>query len=142
MARTADVWRSMVDGFLLVNLVDFDTVYGHRRDPEGYARALVEFDSWLAGFLRECRAEDLVIITADHGNDPTFRGTDHTRETVPLLVAHGETGVALGLRETFADVGASVAEFFGVRWPVGASFMRELRRGAGQASLAPQAARA
>ncbi len=124
MQRIAELWRDMGAGLVFANLVDFDTVHGHRRDPEGYARALAEFDTWLGGFLPECRTDDLVIITADHGNDPTFHGTDHTREEVPLLVLHGARCGALGTRESFADVAATLAEFFSIgSWRTGASFL-------------------
>ncbi|MBX6741471.1 MAG: phosphopentomutase [Acetobacteraceae bacterium] len=124
MRITEAVWRDTELGLVFTNLVDFDTVYGHRRDPRGYARALREFDDWLGGFLPACKAEDLVIITADHGNDPTFRGTDHTREEVPLLVLHKSRCDALGTRESFADVAVTLAEFFGLPpWPTGASFL-------------------
>ncbi|MBX6740469.1 MAG: phosphopentomutase [Acetobacteraceae bacterium] len=124
MRITEAVWRDTESGLVFTNLVDFDTLYGHRRDPQGYARALREFDDWLGGFLPACKAEDLVIITADHGNDPTFRGTDHTREEVPLLVLHKSRRDALGTRESFADIATTLAEFFGLPpWPTGASFL-------------------
>ncbi|CAN5591702.1 phosphopentomutase [soil metagenome] len=83
--RISELWAERRSGFIFANLVDFDMLFGHRRDVAGYARALQEFDIWLGEFLEEVTPEDLVIITADHGNDPTFRGTDHTREQVPLL---------------------------------------------------------
>lgn len=124
MRRTAEVWHETAQGLIFTNLVDFDTVHGHRRDPEGYARALEAFDTWLGGFLPGCRDDDLVIITADHGNDPTFRGTDHTREEVPLLVLHRGRSGPLGTRESFADVAATLAAFFRLDpWPAGASFL-------------------
>jgi phosphopentomutase len=124
MARTAETWPAVEAGLVFTNLVDFDTIFGHRRDVAGYAAALAEFDAWLAGFLPLCRAEDLVILTADHGNDPTFRGTDHTREEVPLLALHRGRSDALGTREGFSDVAATLAEFFGVRARVpGRSFL-------------------
>ncbi len=104
------LWNEGGPGFLFANLVDFDTLYGHRRDVTGYARALEEFDAWLDGFLPRIGSDDLVLITADHGNDPTWRGTDHTRERVPVLIP-GKPGV-LGLRETFADVAATIAAHF------------------------------
>jgi phosphopentomutase len=88
-------------------------LFGHRRDAAGYARALQEFDAWLGGFLPQIKPDDLVIITADHGNDPTFHGTDHTREQVPLFVLHQNETRDLGTRETLADVAATLAEFFG-----------------------------
>lgn len=96
------------------NLVDFDSLYGHRRDPPGYARALVGFDTWFGELAPRLDAEALLIITADHGNDPTWRGTDHTRERVPLLVKMPGGPRSLGVRDTFADVAASLAEWFGV----------------------------
>ncbi len=88
MERIAELWETATDGLLFANLVDFDMLYGHRRDVTGYATALREFDNWLGDFLPRILPNDLVIITADHGNDPTFRGTDHTREEVPLFVLH------------------------------------------------------
>ena len=111
------------------NLVDFDMLYGHRRDPQGYAGALIEFDSWLGEFLPmfqgSAAAEDsLLIITADHGNDPAWPGTDHTRERVPLLVGGQFAPGCLGVRESFADIAASLAEFFGAPpWQTGQSFL-------------------
>jgi phosphopentomutase len=112
------------DGLLFANLVDFDMHFGHRRDVPGYAGALRAFDPWLPSFLAKVEKEDLVIITADHGNDPTFAGTDHTREEVPLLVLHGGHAHALGVRHTFADVAASLAAFFRLpAWAVGKSFL-------------------
>jgi phosphopentomutase len=124
MRLTQMVWRGTEAGLVFTNLVDFDTVYGHRRDAAGYAGALLEFDAWLGGFLPDCGEDDLLIITADHGNDPTFRGTDHTREEVPLIVLHKSRRDALGTREGFADIAASLAEFFGVGpWRTGVSFL-------------------
>ncbi|MGE5608136.1 MAG: phosphopentomutase [Bacillota bacterium] len=114
MVKTQRVWNETEAGLVFVNFVDFDTLYGHRRDPGGYAEALVQFDRWVGEFLRSCSDEDLVIITADHGNDPTFRGTDHTREDVPVMVRYrGQVG-DLGCRATFADVAATLAGYFGV----------------------------
>jgi len=104
-------------GLVFANLVDFDTVYGHRNDPPGYARNLERFDARLSRLLPKLAPRDLLVITADHGNDPTTPGTDHSREYVPLLVA-GErvrAGVDLGVRSTFADLGQTLAELFGVR---------------------------
>ena len=112
-------------GFIFVNLVDFDMLYGHRRDPAGYARALGEFDSWLPKLRAAMGPRDLAILSSDHGNDPCAPGTDHTREHVPLLAfgpARAE-GQDLGVRKTFADIGATVAEAFGVEpTPHGESF--------------------
>jgi phosphopentomutase len=109
---------------IFANLVDFDSVYGHRRDPGGYANALEELDHWLGNFIDKITPQDLVIITADHGNDPTFRGTDHTCEQVPLFVLHNRESRDLGTRSTYADVAASLAEFFALpeRWAVGTAF--------------------
>ncbi len=125
MERISTLWSQLNNGLVFANLVDFDMLFGHRRDVAGYAQALREFDSWLGTFVGQITSEDLVIITADHGNDPTFRGTDHTREEVPLFVLHGGESRDLGTRATFADVAASLAEFFGLTsgWPVGTSFL-------------------
>lgn len=115
------------DGLLFANLVDFDTKYGHRNDVAGYAAALAEFDAAIARFLEMLRPGEPLFITADHGTDPTTPGTDHSREHVPLLVVGAGRGVDLGLRETFADVGATLAEFFGMQQPaVGRSFLDEV----------------
>ncbi|SMC58477.1 phosphopentomutase [Sporomusa malonica] len=109
--------QSMPDGLIMANLVDFDSVYGHRNDAIGYARALEEFDSALAVFKSKLTNSDLLIITADHGCDPTVQGTDHTREYVPLLAYHhglaqSQMAVNLGVRGTFADIGATIAANF------------------------------
>jgi phosphopentomutase len=103
-------------GLLFVNLVDFDTVYGHRNDTAGYAANLERFDARLGALLPRLRPGDLLVVTADHGNDPTTPSTDHSREYVPLLVAGARVrrGVDLGTRPTFADLGQTVAELFGV----------------------------
>jgi phosphopentomutase len=120
------LWSTTSRGLIFCNLVDFDMMYGHRRDVAGYAMALSEFDEWLGPLIDKIAAEDLVIITADHGNDPTFRGTDHTREQVPLFVMHQRQSRDLGTRSTYADVAASLADFFQLAepWPVGTSFIR------------------
>ncbi|WP_088187254.1 phosphopentomutase [Desulfosporosinus sp. FKA] len=118
------------DGLIMTNLVDFDMVYGHRNNVEGYAQALKDFDQRLPELVALLRPDDLLVITADHGCDPTFPGTDHTREYVPLLV-YGQSvkhGVNLGVRSTFADLGATVAEYLGLDpLPVGKSFLAEIR---------------
>lgn len=116
-------------GLSFVNLVDFDAKYGHRRDPQGYGRALMEFDARIPELLAALGEEDLLIITADHGNDPVHHGTDHTREYVPLLVYHRNIRQAtnLGVRGTFADVGATIADNFGVTLPeIGSSFLAKI----------------
>lgn len=112
-------------GFIFANFIDFDMHYGHRRDPRGYADCLKQTDAWLSDFLPTLGAEDLLIVTADHGNDPTWKGSDHTREIVPLLVyQRGVAGHFLGLREGFFDVAQSVASKFGIApLPRGTSFL-------------------
>jgi phosphopentomutase len=117
-------------GLVFANLVDFDTMYGHRNDPAGFARALEQFDARLGEILAPLRSDEILMITADHGNDPTTPGTDHTREHTPLLVAGPRVrrGADLGLRSTFADVGATIADLFGVGpTPGGTSFLEEIR---------------
>ncbi|RIV19616.1 phosphopentomutase [Alicyclobacillaceae bacterium I2511] len=113
-------------GLIYINLVDFDMLYGHRNNPQGFARAIEAFDQRLPEILQCLGNEDVLCITADHGCDPTTPGTDHTREWVPLLVWRPQmnNGVSLGERATFADIGASVAEFFNVPAPsAGVSFL-------------------
>ena len=118
-------------GLIFTNLVDFDAQYGHRNDVEGYALNLERFDARLAALLPRLRGEDLLVITADHGNDPTTPSTDHAREYVPLLVtgARVRAGVDLGTRKTFADLGQTLAELFGVG-PIahGTSFLPEITK--------------
>jgi phosphopentomutase len=109
-----DALGRVESGLIFANLVDFDASYGHRRDPEGMAANIQRFDERLPELLDALTAEDFMIITADHGNDPTFRGTDHTRERVPLLVMGSGDPRDLGIRESFSDVGASVAAWLGV----------------------------
>ena len=104
-----------MDGLIIANLIDFDMLYGHRRDANGYARALEATDRFFENFITTLNGNDLLVITADHGNDPTFRGTDHTREYVPLLVYRpGEIGRSLGIRKGFYDVAQSLAAWFGI----------------------------
>lgn len=122
--------RGSGEGLVFANLVDFDQLYGHRNDAAGFARALEEYDESMGEFLSHLRADELCIVTADHGNDPTTASTDHAREYVPLLAAgpRVRAGVDLGTRETFADVGATLAAMFGVGpLPAGTSFLREIR---------------
>ena len=113
-------------GFAFVNLVDFDMVYGHRRDIDGYAAATAAFDTWLGDFRAKMRPDDLLLITGDHGCDPGFTGTDHTREYTPLLAAGDAVRPGnLGTRTTFADIGATVADIFGVPNPNAGESMKE-----------------
>ncbi|ULG71729.1 phosphopentomutase [Macrococcus brunensis] len=117
------------EGLSFLNLVDFDALFGHRRDKEGYANALKEFDERLGELLLELRQDDLLIITADHGNDPTAPGTDHTREYVPLLMYSPKfkRGRELAGHSTFASIGATIADNFGVNLPkFGQSYLGEL----------------
>jgi phosphopentomutase len=99
---------------IFTNLVDFDSLYGHRRDPAGYAAALIDFDRWFGTLTPKLRDDQLLILTADHGNDPTWTGTDHTRERVPLLVRGAGISRDPGCRDTFADVAATLAKWFGI----------------------------
>ncbi len=118
METTIEIAKRDFNGLCFVNLVDFDALYGHRRDPIGYANCLEEFDTQLKVLLPLIKEEDLLIICADHGNDPIHTGTDHTRENVPLIVynkiLHGKD---LGIRKSFADVGATIAKNFDVQMP-------------------------
>lgn len=115
-------------GFVFVNVIEFDQTWGHRNDVAGFHEGLKELDAWLPRLLKRLRAEDLVMLTADHGNDPTTPSTDHSREVVPVLVLGPKVKpVALGTRRTFADMGQTVAEFFGVTpLAAGTSFLREI----------------
>ncbi len=125
-----DFARRPGEGLVFANLVDFDQAYGHRNDPKGFARALEEFDGCLAELLGRLRSDEVCMVTADHGNDPTTPGTDHAREYTPLLVAgpRVKPAVDLGTRETFADIGCTIADMHGVTRPVvGTSFVREVR---------------
>src|SRR5215211_6596359 len=115
-------------GLIFSNLVDFDMLYGHRRDTEGYAKALEHFDSRLPEIETAMRDDDLMMITADHGNDPTFPGSDHTREYAPLLVfgKSARPGINLGTRDSLADIGQTIAENFGLHLAAGESFLQAL----------------
>ena len=117
------------EGLCFVNLVDFDMVFGHRRNIDGYANALTEFDTWLGKFLPKLREDDILMITADHGCDPAYTATtDHTREYVPLLVLGKQVKpVNLGTRVGFADIAATVTELLGVEYnTTGVSFAKEI----------------
>ena len=129
MEHTTNFAKKDFRGLCFVNLVDFDMVYGHRRDIDGYAGALTEFDSWLGQFLPTLGEEDLVMITADHGCDPAYTATtDHTREFVPLLIlGKAVKNVNLGTRKSFADIAATVTELLGVDYDTpGVSFAKEI----------------
>jgi phosphopentomutase len=129
MGRVAEQLAAVDRGFIFTNLVDFDAQYGHRNDVAGYARNLERFDARLAGILPLLRPDDCLVVTADHGNDPTTASTDHAREYVPLLVtgARVRPGTDLGTRPTFADLGQTIAENFGVgRLAHGTSFLSEI----------------
>lgn len=118
--------QSFARGFMMVNLVEFDSLYGHRRNVEGYKRAIEDFDYQLGGLLDLLKDDDLLLITADHGNDPTWKGTDHTREMVPLLAYSPSMShsVALGDRHSFADIGETVLQNFRLPlWHIGKSFL-------------------
>lgn len=122
--------NSDFNGLLFANLVDFDMNFGHRRDPIGYGKALEEFDTRLPEILEALREDDLLIITADHGNDPTQPGTDHTREYIPLIVYSKalEQNIDLKIRSSFADIGATIADNFDVEMPkIGESFLELLK---------------
>ncbi|WP_431029611.1 phosphopentomutase [Lysinibacillus sp. LZ02] len=130
MDRLNEIVRRDFHGLSFLNLVDFDASFGHRRDPIGYGEALEEFDRRLPEVMEAMSEDELLIITADHGNDPTFPGTDHTREYVPLIVysSRFEAGGPLPLRQTFADIGATVAENFDLKRPAfGTSFLANLK---------------
>ena len=131
MEQTVEIAKRDFHGLCFTNLVDFDALWGHRRNPQGYAREIEKFDVGLGNFLEVMRPDDLLIITADHGNDPTYTGTDHTREYVPFLAyspgmkQHG----ALQGSDTFAVIGATIADNFGVKMPegtIGSSILKEL----------------
>ncbi|GIW72601.1 MAG: phosphopentomutase [Planctomycetota bacterium] len=128
LARLHEAAAEANEALVFANLVDFDALYGHRNDPKGYARALEEADAGIAALLPRLAAGDLLVITADHGNDPTTPSTDHSREMVPLLVwARGIEPVDVGTRPSFADLGQTIADNFGLRVPHGRSFLELLR---------------
>ena len=132
MQQTIEVCKKDFHGLCFVNLVDFDALWGHRRNPEGYGHEIEKFDKGLGTLMKEMREDDLLILTADHGNDPTYTGTDHTREYVPFLAYSPkmkETG-AMENQNTFAVIGTSVAENFGVEMPegtIGKSILEQLK---------------
>ena len=132
MQQTIEVCKKDFHGLCFVNLVDFDALWGHRRNPEGYGHEIEKFDKGLGTLMKKMREDDLLILTADHGNDPTYTGTDHTREYVPFLAYSPkmkETG-AMENQNTFAVIGTSVAENFGVEMPegtIGKSILEQLK---------------
>lgn len=129
MDHVDEVMKQDFNGFCFTNLVDFDAMYGHRRNPKGFGQALMDFDKRLGTVLKEMKPDDLLMITADHGNDPGFRGTDHTRENVPLLAyspSMNKTNQSLGLRRTFSDLGATILDNFNVASVRGTSFYKEI----------------
>ena len=129
MGHTADYAKQDFQGLCFVNLVDFDMQFGHRRDIDGYANALTEFDTWLGDFESTLGEDDLVLITADHGCDPAYTATtDHTREYVPLIALGKQVRPgSLGTRPSFADIAATVTELLGVPYETpGKSFAKEL----------------
>ena len=128
--QTINALKAESRGLIFSNLVDFDMLYGHRRDTEGFARALEHFDSRLPEIEAAMGDGDLMIITADHGNDPTYPGSDHTREYAPLLVygKGARAGVDLGTRDSLADIGQTIAENFGIRLTAGRSFLADISK--------------
>ena len=129
MAATLRWMERDFEGLLFVNLVEFDMLWGHRRDSQGYAQALRDVDTWFAEVRDVMLGEDAIFFSADHGVDPTYQGSDHTREMVPLLAYGGpvRAGVNLGTRPTFADLGQTLAQAFGVEpLAAGTSFAEEL----------------
>lgn len=129
MDHVDEVMKQDFTGFCFTNLVDFDAMYGHRRNLKGFGQALMDFDKRLGNVLDEMKPDDLLMVTADHGNDPGFKGTDHTRENVPLLVyspSMNKPNQSLGLRKTFSDLGATILENFNVEPVKGTSFYKEI----------------
>lgn len=129
MTTTLAAMNESREGLIFVNLVDFDMLYGHRNDPEGYSQALEEVDRWLPSLIANAKNDDLIVFTADHGCDPTTPSTDHTREYVPLLAwsRSAKGGENLGTRASLADIGQTIAENFGTTIPAGESFLAQLR---------------
>ncbi|MDR3190756.1 MAG: phosphopentomutase [Lactobacillaceae bacterium] len=126
MDHLDEVMKDDFTGFAFINLVDFDTLYGHRRDPKGMGKELMAFDERLGQVLKAMQPDDLLLITADHGNDPGFKGSDHTREQTPVLMYSPsmKRGGSLGIRDTFADFGETVLDNFGLKSGNGKSFLK------------------
>ena len=128
---TIEAVKNAGEALIFTNLVDFDTEFGHRRDVAGYAKALEEFDSYIPELTGNLRENDLLIITADHGNDPTAPGTDHTREYIPLLVIGNsiKAGVDFGIRNSFADIAATIADYLELKYKTpGISYWEKIKR--------------
>ena len=129
MEKTDAILNEDFEGLCFVNLVDFDMTFGHRRDVDGYANAATEFDAWLSEFITKLKDEDVVMITADHGCDPGFTGTDHTREYIPLIMygKNIKSGINIGTRHSFSDIAATILEIFGIQEKIdGVSFKSEV----------------
>ena len=129
--KTLEAMKKVPDGLIFTNLVDFDSLYGHRRDPEGYGRAIMDFDRRLPEILALMREDDILFITADHGNDPVHEGFDHTREYVPVVMTGNnvKAGIDLGTRSCFGDLGQTIAEYLGTEpTAIGKSFLEEITR--------------
>ena len=131
MEKTLEIQKEDFNGLCFVNLVDFDMLYGHRNDIDGYANAATVFDEQLGEFLKNMRDDDVLMITADHGCDPGFKGTDHSRECVPMMM-YGKSvkeGVNLGTRNTFSDMAATILDMFGIEGKTeGTSFWGEVKK--------------
>lgn len=123
--KTIEAIKMDFDGFIFTNLVDFDSKFGHRRDPVGYGKAIEELDKRIPEIMESMSYDDVILFCADHGNDPKFKGTDHTREYIPIVVAGDKVkSVNLGTRDTFGDIGATVVDYFGVKsGKIGKSFL-------------------
>jgi phosphopentomutase len=145
MGKLTTAVRERKEGLIFCNLVDFDMLYGHRKDVEGFAKSLEEFDRWLSDFLPQLSGADLLMITADHGcdPDPRWETTDHSREYVPMLAYSPSTGAGanLDIRQTLADMGQTIAENFGTAIPHGTSFLREVASARREQSASKETAR-
>jgi phosphopentomutase len=137
MSKILSCLATLDKGLLMANLIDFDMIYGHRNDAVGFGRALEEFDAWLPQLYKAMRTDDLLVVSADHGCDPTTAGTDHTREYVPLLIwsKSMQKGVNLGDRRSFADVAATLARYFNVRGISAGESFADLLGSAGMVSF-------
>lgn len=130
MEKTFELADKDFDGLCFVNLVDFDMLYGHRNNVDGYAKAYTEFDKWLETFLPKLREDDILMVTADHGCDPSTPSTDHSREYIPLLI-YGDKILPknLGIRKTFSDIGKTIEDYFGINSSIsGESFLKDIEK--------------